>query len=203
MNPIPVLLLAGSRPGRDPICATYGTDYKSVAPVAGVPMVLHALRNLTACNFVSEIIVLAQEPEKLQTALEDYPLSSKVRFCRSSSTISATVLETWDQLGGITPLLITTADNCLLGKQHLDEFLSKALAHESDIAMGFVTRNKLQASYPESGRTWIRFSDTELTGCNLFLLKSKRARLTVEFWEDFEARPKKILRMAWNLGPAL
>jgi len=196
-----VLLLAGHRQVADPICQEYKTRYKSLVPVAGVPMIMHPLSSLSNCEYISEIIVMAQEPDILRAGLKDYPVHNKVRFCRSESTIAMTVMSAWERQGVQLPLLITTADNCLLHNQHIDDFITQAFEQPVDVAIGFSRKDELLACHPGSRRTWMQFQDVEMTGCNLFLLRSEKSINAVRFWKEFETRPKKILRMAWMLGP--
>lgn len=200
---VPVLLLAGSRPRPDPICTAYRTRYKALAPIGGAPMILQALRALEQSERVSRVIVLAQEPERIREALKDYSPGGKVSFSRSRGGIAATVIDAWQNHGLKPPFLVTTADNCLLTGAHLDDFLDQAQESESDVCIGFMDRNRLISKYPENRRTWIPFSDVAVTGCNLFLLRNENARIAVDFWREFECTPKKVLRIAWSMGPGL
>jgi HAD superfamily hydrolase (TIGR01490 family) len=201
VNSFPVLLLAGHRTGFDPICSKFNKKYKALAPVSGIPMIMHALRSLETCDYISEIIVLAQEPEVLQSALAEYSFSNKVRFSQSEGSIAKTVLMTLEKNQLTLPVLITTADNCLLTAEHINDFLFKALKTSSDLSIGIVNKVNLLAQHPESRRTWIQFQDVAITGCNLFLMQGKGSNKVVEFWNEFETRPKKLLKLAWSLGP--
>ena len=201
VNSFTVLLLAGRRPGLDPICTLYNTRYKALAPVSGEPMILHTLRSLESCEHISEIIVLAQEPDVLRAELEGYTKSNKVRFCSSQGGIAKTVLMAWEQYNINLPLLITTADNCLLRDDHLNDFIFKSLNASSDLSIGFARKENVVSHYPETRRTWIKFQDTEVTGCNLFLLHSEKSRNAIKYWSEFDSSPKKFIKMAWSLGP--
>jgi HAD superfamily hydrolase (TIGR01490 family) len=197
-----VLLLAGYRPNSDPICGSYKTLYKSLVPIAGLPMILYPLRSLINSKHIHEIIVLAQEPDVIRKGLRDFHICDKVRFHQSNGGIANTILKCIQDQRLNMPLMITTADNCLLTSDHIDDFLSQALKHPSDLAIGFASKDKVIAAHPETRRTWIPFRDLEVTGCNLFLLTSNRSRELIAFWEKFETSPKKFLRLAWTFGPA-
>ena len=202
-NTFSVLLLAGYRPGSDPICNEYQTRYKSLVPVAGQPMILYPLKSLSSCEHISDIIVLAQEPEIFRAQLKGHNISDKVRFCSSNGTIASTILETWENLRLEPPLLITTADNCLLRTEHIDDFLPRAIEHPSDLTIGFLHKDKLLATHPGSRRTWLPFRDAEITSCNLFLLQTEKSKGVINIWKDFESCPKKAIKIAWGLGPVL
>jgi len=201
MQPITVLLLAGHRSTPGLLCDAYHEKYKSLIPVAGLPMILHPLKSLAAHTRVAEILVLAQEPEKLHKALSGHQPGNKVRFVKSSGSIANTVLSCINDYKLNYPILITTADNCLLGVEDIEEFLDKAYKDPSDISVAFASKQNVLAAFPQVRRTWIPFRDTELTGCNLFLLKNARSGELIRFWQTYENSPKKFLKLAMALGP--
>jgi len=196
-----VLLLAGHRNGTDPICSRFNIRYKSLAPVGGQPMILYPMTTLCNSESIAEVIVLTQEPDIIKDTLTEYRISPKVHYCKSGNSIAMTLLESLRSQQIRFPLLVTTADNCLLGEQHLEHFLTQSMEQACDVAIGFARRQELLADYPESKRTWIQFQDAALTGCNLFLFKSEQALEAVRYWKEFESTPKKIMKIARALGP--
>ena len=198
-----VLLLAGYRSKPNEITTAYQTRYKALAPIAGQPMIMHPLNCLQNSEHISEIIVLSQEPENIRAALKNYQLSDKVKFQVGQNSIADTILDLWRKQPSGQALLITTTDNCLLRIDDIDHFLTSTEALNADIYIGMVEKSLLLASHPESQRTWIRFSDTEVTGCNLYLLKGRHAEQAIQFWNKFESSPKNIMKFAWSLGPLL
>jgi len=166
-------------------------------------MILYPLNSLSLSEHVSEIIVLTQEPDVLKVALSSYQISHKVRFHKSSNSIAHSVLSCIEQYKLTLPLMVTTADNCLLKVEDIDLFLTQALDTSAELAIGFAQKDKVIAAYPEVRRTWLPFSDVEVTGCNLYLFTSDKSRELVSFWEKYETSPKKHFKLAWALGPAL
>ena len=63
------IVLAGSRPGSDPLAGAFATDLKALVPVAGKPMVRWPVEALLAAERFSQVRVLAQEPERIGEAL--------------------------------------------------------------------------------------------------------------------------------------
>ena len=63
------LLLAGSRPGRDPFAEAHGTDLKALIPVGGVPMVARPAAALAPSPEIERMRVLTQQPERIVAAL--------------------------------------------------------------------------------------------------------------------------------------
>jgi hypothetical protein len=97
------------------------------------------------------------------------------------------------------PLLVTTADHALLEPQWIKEFLSR-VPPDADAAIAFARREVVKAASPETERTYLRFSDGELSGCNLFLLQTPAAEGAVRFWQKIEADRKRPLAMLKRLG---
>jgi len=202
-KPLSVLLLAGRRPGLDPIAEFFGTDFKVTAPVAGKPMIMHTLTSLESMTNVSHIYVLSQEPDQLRSTLGDYSPGEKVKFLKSGSGIANTILTAWESIGLSVPFMITTADNCMIRQEHVDDFLAKAEKNNADLSVGMVEKTLLVNRYPESRRTWLKFKDISVTGCNLFLVQSEAAVNLISYWKSFESRPKKVLKLAWSIGPLI
>ncbi|HWH22966.1 MAG TPA: NTP transferase domain-containing protein, partial [Allosphingosinicella sp.] len=117
------LLLAGRRPGLDPLAAHFAVEDKALIAVAGEPMVSRVARTLADHARIRRIVVLSQEPEKLIGAgtgwMAKHP---KIAFEASGASISASVGETVVRHSDGFPFLITTADNVLLDRTTLEEF---------------------------------------------------------------------------------
>ena len=63
MTKITALLLAGSRPGSDPLAQAAGVAVKPLAPVRGEPMLNYPARALLAHPSVGQLVILTQTPE--------------------------------------------------------------------------------------------------------------------------------------------
>ena len=64
-EPLTVLVLAGSRPGSDPLLDGTGLSSKALLPIAGTPMLVHVLSALEGMPGVDKVIVAAQDVEAL------------------------------------------------------------------------------------------------------------------------------------------
>jgi len=98
-----------------------------------------------------------------------------------------------------TPLLATTADNALLETAWIAEFLAKVPA-DADLAAALARRDAVEAAAPDTRRTWLRFSDGDHSGCNLFLLARPKAADAIAVWQSLENERKRPLRMVRRLG---
>ncbi|KPF74004.1 MAG: NTP transferase domain-containing protein [Blastomonas fulva] len=197
------LVLAGQRPGLDPVAAHFGMRTKSLVPVSGEPMLLRVLRTMLHTPCIARVLVLAQDIDEQMAdpALLTLRSDPRVVACRSGSTISGSVLDAIGRGDVRWPVLVTTADNVMLTPGSACEFM-RGLAGQ-DVGIGLVERSRLEAMCGQSKRTWLRFSDGEFTGANLFALGSPRVASLLRFWETAERDRKSMLKLAARFGPVL
>ena len=197
-----VLLLAGDRPGGDPLAVQFAVSSKSLVPVAGRPMLDHVLETLLAHPRVASVYVLTQAPGMLfaDAWLARYLRTDKVHAVSSGNSIAGSISSVLRSFALDWPVLVTTADHVLLNRETLDVFLEQA--EDCDAAVGLVERSVAAAEALDTGRTWVRFGDVAVTGANLFALNSPRVFAGLQYWQRLETHRKRPWRMAWELGPA-
>ncbi|HEX2804510.1 MAG TPA: nucleotidyltransferase family protein [Sphingomicrobium sp.] len=196
MSGLTAIVLAGSRPGSDPLAAAFGTDLKALVPVGGKPMVRWPVETLLESERVSQVRVLAQEPERIGAVLPAHP---KLTVDRSQATIAATLEKLCFDPSVEWPLIVTTADHVLLDSAMIDEFCD--LSELADIAIAVVERDNLMGRLPQSRRTWIRFRSGAFSGANLFRLSGTKVLPALELWRSVEQDRKKGWTLLWALGP--
>lgn len=201
MMKITALLLAGSRPGSDPLAQAAGVPVKPLAPVAGEPMINYPARALLAHPAIGQLIVLTQTPDlyAANPATAWLAIHPQVRFETSDSGIASTLLGLLDRPDLPFPLLVTTADHVLLDAAMLDQFVAEGQGAE--IAVAMVERATLLARYPSSRRTWLKFRDGWWSGANLFWFGSVKARAVIALWQEVEQDRKKGWKIIASFGP--
>lgn len=192
------IVLAGSRPGGDPLAARFNQDFKALIPVAGKAMVRWPIAALLASPLVDRLIVVTQQPDKLRAALPDDP---RISIRSSQSTIAETIAGLIADKAARFPLLVTTADHALLTPAMIAQFASKA--EGADLAIGVVEQRVMSAGFPDAKRTWIGFKGGRYSGANLFHFGSARVTAAVDQWRSVEQKRKKGWRVLAALGPAL
>lgn len=197
MSAATAVVLAGSRPGKDPFAESYGTDLKALIPVGGKPMVVRPVEALLASRDIDDIRVLAQQPERIGAAL---PADSRISVEPSNDTIASTLEKMCVDPDVRWPILVTTADHALLTPEMIADFLGKATG--ADIAIGLVSQDALLKRLPQTKRTWLKFRGGAYSGANLFLLGGPKIRSTLQLWGANEQNRKKALRMLLTLGVA-
>ena len=189
------LLLAGSRPGRDPFAEAHGTDLKALIPLAGRPLVAYPAAALLASPEVDRVRVLAQQPQRIAAAL---PKDKRLTVEPSGATIAATMEAILADPATRFPLLVTTADHALLTPAMIADFCAQAAG--ADLAIGVVERRALEARLPGTRRTWIGFRGGAYSGANLFAFGSARAAAAVALWRSAEQDRKTGWRLLGALG---
>jgi GTP:adenosylcobinamide-phosphate guanylyltransferase len=200
--PITAIILAGKRPGKDPVAEAAGVACKSFAPIGGRPMVHRVLDALGAARQVGPRILcgpsqslIAQEP-RLQARLE----TGEVNWIASHSTPSLSTYRALQSLAANIPVLVTTADHALLTPKIVDYFCSEARQIGCDVVVGLALYKNVISAFPETKRTAIKFKGGSYCGCNLFAFLNARAYNVAKFWRQIEQQRKKPLRMIRILG---
>lgn len=188
------LVLAGDRGPEDRVAQDAGVSTKAFAEIAGAPMIDHVLAALKAAPEVGEIAV---------SISPDAPaLPSGVLRLDAAPTPATSAAEGLAALGA--PLLITTADHPLLTPAMIADFVAGAEASGADVAAAASLRDVVKRAGNPARRTYLKFSDGRISGCNLFAIRTGRGGGAVDFWTGIESDRKKPLRMALHVGlPAL
>lgn len=195
---IPAIVLAGTRPGPDPLLTGSGASTKALLPIAGKPMLVHVVTALRASPHIGPITILAQNSAELAAE----PMLAGIdalQFEDSGQGISSSLAAALPDSDA--PILVTTADNVLLTPSMIAEFL--AGAEESDVAVAMVEKNVLLSRYPESKRTWLKFRGGWWSGANMFRLRGRRVLPLLDFWGRIERDRKKGLKIIAAFGPWL
>lgn len=188
------VVLAGTRPGGDPLAQAAGVSHKALISIGGVAMLQRVLATLAAVPAVTRIVVVIDRPGVLETL----PGCGKpVTVLPAASGPSASVAQAMEVEG--TPLLVTTADHALLRPEWVEEFLA-ADDGSDDVLLALARRESVEAAVPGSARTWLRFADGHYSGCNLILLRTPASRGVVALWQQLEADRKRPLAMLRRLG---
>lgn len=199
------LLVAGRRPGIDPLAAHFGIDDKALIEVAGEPMLSRVAHALVEHPAVARVVVIAQDPARLfehpgtQWMGHDKRISSHAGGDSVSGAVEAAISANPDGW----PFLITAADNVLLDRATLDSFIAGAIATGADVAVGLVPRSAFKRQFPGARRTWLQFRGEAYSGANLFYLARPAALKAVNFWRRVETDRKRVRAVARAFGPAL
>lgn len=197
------VILAGKRPGIDPLCAHFDVATKAQIEVAGEAMLNRVIISLMDEPRIGQIYILAQDINLVLADpnfrwMEDEP---RIVPIQSGNGISRSILDLIASNEPEWPLLITTADHALLTRGTISHFLDESV--DCDVAAALVSRTTLLARYADAKRTWLKFRDDGYTGANIFALKSPAAKSALELWDTVERDRRSLWRIAARFGPWL
>lgn len=181
------IILAGQRAGEDPSNKAFDVAFKADLPVKGRAMLDRVATALDEAGLSRPFILSGYPTEKEGFSAADFgdgPVDSAIK-----------ALE-----GGPFPALLTTCDHALLTPDIVHEFLEKSRANNADLSVGFATKSVIQASYPNTKRTYLKFSDVSVSGCNLFYFANDRAVNALRYWVSVQHLRKTPVRLAWRVG---
>jgi len=149
-------------------------------PVRGVPMVERVVKEVAACDRIGEIRIVAHESDEIAAlptvaALVD---EGRLKFCEGRFNLVDSVMSGAE--GADFPILITTADNCLVTADGYAEFVDKALAAEAGAAAALARKQDVIAADPQGQAKFYEFSDGGYSNCNTYWIGNRDALAAAE-----------------------
>lgn len=208
-----ILILAGRRPGAvDPLAAAHGVADKCLVPVAGRPMIAHVLES--AADGEAERVFVSTHRVDLLADLADPAielLGSRLTIVPAADNLADSVLAVAD--AAEFPLLVTTADNCLLTPATIAEIEAEAVRLGAEAGVALARREDVLEVHPEGQRRFYEFSDVVVSNCNAYWIGHRGALRAAEAFRgggQFVKKPFRVmqafglinlLRFRFGLGP--
>ncbi len=212
------VILAGERPGGSPLSHAFNVPASVMVPVAGKPSLARVMSAIEdsrradggiICGPAADVIADSKELESLLHH-PDY------EWLASATGPAASALSALEKLDHF-PVLLTAGDHALLTGEIVDHFCQRALSTGSsqppdrlpatqagnsgyDLVIGFVPYALVQAAWPESKRTVLKFSNGPFCGSNLFAIMNPEGHKALNFWRQAEADRKHPWRIARRFG---
>ena len=208
-----ILILAGRRPGaEDPLANAHSVADKCLVPVAGRPMIAHVLDS-AAASAATHIFVSTHDADLLG-ALDDpivKSLGDRLIIVPAADNLADSVVA----VAGVAefPLLVTTADNCLLTPATIGEIGAEAARLGIEAGVALARREDVLAAHPEGQRRFYEFSDVAVSNCNAYWIGHPGALKAAEAFRgggQFVKKPLRVmrafgvinlLRFRFGLGP--
>ena len=95
------------------------------------------------------------------------------------------------------PLLVTTADNCLLTSATIAEIGAEAARLEIEAGVALARREDVLAAHPEGQRRFYEFSDVAVSNCNAYWIGHPGALKAAEAFRgggQFVKKPLRVMR---------
>jgi GTP:adenosylcobinamide-phosphate guanylyltransferase len=181
------------------MAAAYGVSHKCLVEIGGIPMLRRVVDTLADHPAIGEIWIAIDDRDVGQQAMGD--ALSKVTFVPTAESAARTVSMLLAQSRGEYPILLTTADHPLLTAAMIDSFIAGSTAAPADLTVGLASAETILAAYPDARRTFLRFGEDRVSGCNLFGLRTENAVKAIDFWHYLEPLRKKPWRLFAAFGP--
>lgn len=166
-------------------------------------MIERVVNTLRSVPEIDNVVAVIENPDLLLNldGLSPYFESGFLSAITAKSSPAQSTLHGFEHLGAGKegPVLVTTADNCLMTPDMLVHFLNNVPGGKDLIAALALTDDVMRA-YPDARRTRMRFRDGGRSGCNLFALQTPEALRIIGFWRTIEQNRKSPLTMLRQLG---
>ena len=193
---VTALIMAGKRSGvLDPLAANAGVAQKCVVPVLGVPMVERVVREVAGCDRIGEIRIVAHEPDEIEQLPTVAKLIAEGRLAMRPGAFNLVDSVFSGADDAEFPIMITTADNCLVTSEGYAEFIDKALAANAGAAAALARKEDVRAADPEGQKKFYEFRDGGYSNCNTYWMGSREALSAAEIMRNggqFVKFPKRI-----------
>ena len=198
MTHVTALILAGKRAGAlDPLAERAGVNQKCVVPVLGKPMIERVVEAVSRTPEVRKIRVVAHEADEIRaiTLIGGLEAEGLLTFEQGAFNLVDSVVA--GARGADYPILITTADNCLVTSAGYSEFIGKAFAAKADAAAALARKEDVQAADPQGQAKFYQFSDGGYSNCNTYWIGNEEALSAAEIMRSggqFVKFPSRIAK---------
>ena len=191
MTEVNTLVLAGQRAGaKDPLCAEFAVEFKVETPLLGRPMLSWVENALDQAGLTRPYLI------------SGYPKAGEGWIQAGSGAGPAdSALIALNE--ATLPCLMTTGDHPLLTAEMAAVFIEKSQKSGADFCVGLAQEHVIQSEYPDTKRTYLRFSDEAVSGCNLFYIANEKGLAALEFWKAAQHLRKQPVKLARKIGLGL
>jgi GTP:adenosylcobinamide-phosphate guanylyltransferase len=186
------VILAGSRGPDDPMSKHFGVAHKCMINIAGKPMLEWVLQALRGTAIDKPFVIVIDDVNAV-------PAGRDTKTISAENSAPASAIAALSHLRSY-PVLITTGDHPLLSPAMIAHVVKQAESARADVLVGLATAETIQATYPETRRTYFNLGGTRVSGCNLFAITSVHGLKMLERWRELERDRKKPWKLVSAFG---
>ena len=191
-----VVVLAAGRGPDDPMAKAFAVAHKCTIAIAGKPMLQWVLEALRGTRISAPYIIVIDNAEAAETASSN---ARDIKILPAANSAPASALAAIREINQF-PALITTGDHPLLTPAMINVMMEATEQSEADVLVGLATRETIQATYPETKRTYFNLGDVKVSGCNLFVVKTEAGLKLLQRWQHLEQNRKKPWKLVAAFG---
>ena len=202
------VILAGERPGGSPLSRAFNVPASVMVPVAGKPALARVMEAVNNSRHAGGGLICGPSIDIVNSsqALSGLLQQPDYQWLAPAAGPAASALLAIENLDYF-PTLLTAGDHALLTSEIVDDFCTRASLSDNrskyDFVIGFVPYPLVKATWPDSRRTVLKFSNGQFCGSNLFAILSTAGLRAFSFWRQAEAERKQPWRIARRFGPAV
>jgi GTP:adenosylcobinamide-phosphate guanylyltransferase len=193
-----ILLAGGGANPDDPLYALSAGKPKALLPIAGKPMAQWVLDVLAGASLVDDLLIIGLDAECGLT----YP--GLVRYAPDTGSLLGNVRLGLELSAAAEPgsgkVLLVSADIPAIQPAMVDWVIRNSLESPVDLCYCAIDREVMEARYPGSGRSYIRFRDREVCGGDLTVVDTGILAGGNHIWQRLVDGRKSALRMAMAVG---
>ncbi len=163
-----IVTAGGLNRPNDPLYTVTGIEKKALIPLAGKPMIAWVVEALTGSGLIDHIIIVGLRPD-------DLPLDGRsFHFVDAVGNLIDNIMAALSKLKEVNPaaqkILLASSDIPLITAESIRGFVAECGSQEADIYYAIVEEKTMEASFPNSKRTFVPFKGGRYSGGDIFLV---------------------------------
>jgi len=171
---------------------------KALLEVAGKPMIQWVLDALCGSEMINNIVLVSLDPEI------DIQISKPVAYVPHQGGMLANARAGVDKVAELNPeselILMASSDIPAITTEMVDWAIKAAMETEDDVYYNVVTRETMEARYPGSKRSFIKFKGNEVCGADMNVIRASIAVGNDELWNNLIGARKNAFKQAALFG---
>ena len=194
------IITAGGIPKpEDPLYKYTQGKPKALLEIAGKTMVQWVLDAVCASEKVEHIVIVGLEDGDVS------PTGQKpIAFMPDQGSLFQNVRGSIAKAVELNPnaehVLMVSSDIPTITTEMVDWAIDAALETEHDVYYNVVTRETMEARFPGSNRSFIKFKDVEICGADMNIARVEAAHGNDELWQKLIGARKNALKQAALFG---
>ena len=193
------IITAGGIPGpEEPLYDLTLGKSKAMLEIGGKPMVQWVLDALCGSNKIERIVMVGLEPDS------GLVCSKPITYIPNQGGMLDNVRSSIDKVVELNPsaelILLVSSDIPAITTEMVDWSIDAAEETEDDMYYNIITKDVMEKRFPGSKRSYIRFSDAEICGGDMNIVRASAASGNDELWTRLIAARKNVFKQAALFG---
>lgn len=185
------------KPG-EPLYEYTQGESKALLDIAGKPMAQWVLDALTNATRVDRIVLMGVDPD---CGLHSPKISAFLpNQGHMVNNIRAGILKMLELENKTRRVLVVSSDIPTITGPMVDWVVQEAERSDADAYYNVITRQVMEARFPNSKRSYVHLKNMDVCGGDLNLLRTSLVESNVEFWERLIESRKNAFKQAALVG---